>query len=442
MYRVFLAFVTVALVACSQTSELQRPSLPVPDVWPDGAVSVKSSDAAKTHWRAFFTDPRLQALITDALVNNRDLRIAVARVEEARAQYGIARADRLPSVYFGSENNVSLLSSSYEIDFWGRVAGMNESARTNFLATEEAKRAVHLSLIADVASAYFALLQMDELIELTRVTVELREQSLALIRKGSELGGTYEFEVQQATGILESARGTLAAHIYQRAVAANRLNFLVGQSSESSVQGKPLDEQGLDADIAPGLPSDVLLMRPDVVSAEQKLYSAHANIGVARAAFFPKILLSAGFGVASQGLATLAGGGAWYFSPVLSSMPLFDSGRTAAGVDVAEARKVMAVAEYEKTIQQAFREVADLLSARASLASQVRASMASSSAQKARLQIAQARYKAGLVSYLEVLDAQREFLAAQQSTIQLRRAQLESAAQLYKALGGGDPGVD
>jgi multidrug efflux system outer membrane protein len=172
------------------------------------------------------------------------------------------------------------------------------------------------------------------------------------------------------------------------------------------------------------------------------LRSAHANIGVARTAFFPKILLSTGFGVATQSLSVLAGGGVWYIAPVISSMPLFDNGRTASGVDVAEARKVMAVAEYERTIQQAFREVADLLSARASLARQLKAAMANSNAQETRLQIAQARHNAGLISYLEVLDGQRELLAAQQVSTQLRRSQLESAAQLYKALGGGDPKED
>jgi multidrug efflux system outer membrane protein len=195
----------------------------------------------------------------------------------------------------------------------------------------------------------------------------------------------------------------------------------------------------LELDIAPGLPSDVLLLRPDVMSAEQRLKSAHANVGVARTAFFPKILLSTGYGAATQALSSLASGGAWYFVPILSAMPLFDNGRTASGVDVAEARKVIAVAEYEKTIQQAFREVADLLSLRASLANQLRASIANSNAQEVRLQIAQARHSAGLISYLEVLDAQREVFSAQQASTQFRRAQLESAAQLYKALGGGEP---
>jgi multidrug efflux system outer membrane protein len=439
MYKTTLYLAIVLLSACSQTSEFVRPSPPVPQVWPASAVNVGKDDAVKTHWRTFFIDPRLQSLISTALENSRDLRIAVARVAEARAQFGGARADRLPTLTFGSDTSVSMLSGTYEIDFWGRVAGMTESARTNFLATEEARRAVHLSLIADVASTYFTLLQMDELIALTRSTVDLREQSLALIRKGRDLGGTYDFEVQQSYGILQSARGTLAGHEHQRAATANKLDFLVGQVTTALPTGKNLDEQGLELDIAPGIPSDVLLLRPDVMSAEQRLKAAHANVGVARTAFFPKISLSTGYGAATQALSSLAGGGVWYFVPVLSAIPLFDNGRTAAGVDVAEARKVIAVAEYERTIQQAFREVADLLSLRASLTSQLRASVANSNAQEVRLQIAQVRHSAGLVSYLEVLDAQREVFSAQQASTQFRRAQLESAAQLYKALGGGEP---
>ena len=439
MYRTLLYLAVVLLSACSQTSEFLRPTPPVPAAWPASAVILGKEDAVKTHWRAFFTDPRLQSLISTALENSRDLRIAVARVEEARAQFGVAKADRLPTLNFGSDSSVSLLSGTYEIDFWGRIAGMNESARVNFLATEEARRAVQLSLIADVASTYFALLQTEELIALTGATVELREQSLALIRKGRDLGGTYDFEVQQSYGILESTRGTLAGHEHQRAVTSNKLNFLVGQTPPELPPGKRLGEQGLELDIAPGLPSDVLLLRPDVMSAEQRLKSAHANVGVARTAFFPKILLSTGYGAATQALSSLASGGAWYFAPILSAMPLFDNGRTASGVEVAEARKVIAVAEYEKTIQQAFREVADLLSLRASLANQLRASIANSNAQEVRLRIAQARHSAGLISYLEVLDAQREVFSAQQASTQFRRAQLESAAQLYKALGGGEP---
>jgi multidrug efflux system outer membrane protein len=406
-------------------------------MWPTEAQSVSPLIASQTHWIKFFPDPRLRALIANALENNRDLRIAAARVQEARAQFGMARAERLPLVFLGTSGDSAIANVSYEIDFWGRIAGLSEAARVSVLATEEARRAVLVSLVSDVAGAYFTLLQLDELLALTGSTVGLREQSLALVTKGRDLGGTYDFEVQQATGILESTRANLAALEYQRDVATNRLNFLVGKIPAVLPLGRALADQSLGEDVAAGLPAEVLLLRPDVMASEQRLAAAHANIGVARTAFFPKIALTAGLGVASQGLASLVGAGSFVVNPAVSFPALFDGGRTAAGVDVAEARKVIAVAEYEKTIQQAFREVADLLSARTSLAIQLRASMASADAQKARMQIAQARHDAGMVSYLDVLDSQREFLASQQQSIQLRRAQLESAAQLYKALGGG-----
>ena len=414
-------------------------------------------EAAKTHWRVFFSDPQLQALIEIALVNNRDLRIAAARVLEARAQYGVVRADQLPTLNaMGMSNttrtpanlsgtgapvdssrfDVSLSTVSFEIDFWGRLAGLSEAARRSYLATEEAQRAVHLSLVADVATAYFSLVQIKELTDQTRATLDLRRQSLALITKGKDIGATDDYVVQQASSMVDSTLANLAAIEHQGVVAKNRLDYLVGKVPADLPRGKSLDDQGLDAQLSPGLPSDVLLLRPDVLAAEQRLMATHANIGAARAAFLPKVALTASLGLASQGLAGLFTGGGWAFQPILS-LPIFDGGRTAANVEVAKAREIVAVAEYEKTIQLAFREVADLLSARESLTRQLHASTANAAAQERRLLIAQARFKGGTVGYLEVLDAQRETVLAQQNITQVRRTQLESAAQLYKALGGG-----
>ena len=414
-------------------------------------------EAAKTQWRVFFSDPQLQALIEIALVNNRDLRIAAARVLEARAQYGVVRADQLPTLNaMGMSNttrtpanlsgtgapvdssrfDVSLSTVSFEIDFWGRLAGLSEAARRSYLATEEAQRAVHLSLVADVATAYFSLVQIKELTDQTRATLDLRRQSLALITKGKDIGATDDYVVQQASSMVDSTLANLAAIEHQGVVAKNRLDYLVGKVPADLPRGKSLDDQGLDAQLSPGLPSDVLLLRPDVLAAEQRLMATHANIGAARAAFLPKVALTASLGLASQGLAGLFTGGGWAFQPILS-LPIFDGGRTAANVEVAKAREIVAVAEYEKTIQLAFREVADLLSARESLTRQLHASTANAAAQERRLLIAQARFKGGTVGYLEVLDAQRETVLAQQNITQVRRTQLESAAQLYKALGGG-----
>jgi multidrug efflux system outer membrane protein len=453
-----LALSLVALLAaCGETQEFVRPAAPVPAQWPVAGQSAGQEDAAKIHWKAYFPDPRLQALIGAALQNNRDMRIAAARVEEARAQYAMVRADRFPAVnliggatYTGTPTDLvnagtpatyerydmNITTVSYEVDFWGRLSSLSEAARSSFLATQEAQRAFQLSLISDVATSYYTLLQFDELIQLASETLATREVALDVMTKGRDIGGSYDFEVEQASSVLEGSRSTLDSLQHQRATAQNRLNYLVGEVPKTLPQGLTLREQGFDSVLAPGLPAEVLLLRPDVMAAEQRLRAAHANIDAARAAFLPKVMLTAGIGVASQGLATLLSGSAWNFAPTLA-MPLFDGGKLAASKDLADVRKVIAVADYEKTIQLAFREVADLLSARDSLKRQVHSAEINEKAQAKRLEIALARNKVGLTAYLEVLDSQRELLSAQQGTTQVRRSQLEASAQLYKALGGG-----
>lgn len=459
LLRLSLLTLALGMTACANVPEHARPPAPVPAAWPAAVDAVGLRDAAKTHWRSFFTDPRLQALIDAALENNRDLRIAVARVQEARAQYGLARAESSPLINLlgkatyeqtpsslntsglpltNERYDLMLSSLSYEVDFWGRLKSLSQAARTSYLASEEARRTVQLALIADVAAAYLMQLQLDELTVLARANVASREESVALIIKGRDIGGAYDLEVEQARALLETARSQLAALDHQRITAGNQLAYLVGGLPAELPPGRRLAEQGIDNDLAPGLPGEVLLLRPDVMAAEQRLAAAHANIHAARAAFFPKVLLTAGFGVAGAGLGSLFATKAWLFQPVLS-MPLFDGGRTAAGLDVAQARKVVAVAEYEKTIQQAFREVSDQLSARASLAVQLQAAENNRKTQERRLEITRARFSAGLISYLEVLESEREVVAAQQNAAQVRRAQLEAAALLYKALGGGAP---
>ena len=456
--RAIFTSTVLLLAACSPVSEFQRPEPPIPKAWPITDGKRGKTDATNTHWRTFFRDPRLHSLIETALEHNRDLRIAVARVEEARAQYGIARTDRLPAVNLvgsatiartpselsgvGNPSNsqrydLSLATVSFELDFWGRLSGQSEVARAGYLATQEAQRAVHLTLVADVASAYFNLLQMDELLSFAQANVELHEESLALTAKGHALGAVGDAELQQVAGLLEESRGSVAAMEHQRSIAITRLHLLTGTVPEQLPPGRTLSEQGIETELITGVPSEVLLMRPDVIASEQRLLAAHANIGAARAAFLPKILLSTGLGIASQGLAGLfSSGGAWSFQPSIS-LPLFDGGRVAANVDVAEARKIIAVAEYERTLQQAFREVADLLSARSALTKQLAASISYRDSQKRRLEIAQGRFVSGMISYVEVLHGQGELIAARQSTAQLRHAQLATAAQLYKALGGG-----
>jgi multidrug efflux system outer membrane protein len=457
LHRPLAVLLCSSLVAgCAQQPALERPAPPVPTAW-SATSNVDAQDATRIHWRNFFADARLQALIAAALEHNRDLRVAAARVQEARAQYGISRADRLPTINLNAQaavqrsspelsgvdaqtnvNRYDLAASmvSFELDFWGRLARLSESARASYLATAEAQRALELSLIADVASAYFTLLQQDEALALAQSSVASREESLDLLTHGVRIGVVDDYAVQQATGALESARGTLFATTHQRALAQHRLHYLVGQVPSSLPSGQSLATQSMAQALDAGVPGDVLLLRPDVAAAEQRLLAAHANVGAARAAFFPKIALTAALGFASPALATLLSGGAWNFQPAVS-LPLFDGGRTAAQADVAEARKVVAIAEYEKTIQLAFREVADQLSAQRTLEHQLQAASANQRAQQRRVEIAQARFAGGMVGYLEVLEAQRDLVAVQQNTIELRRAQLDASTQLYKALGGG-----
>ncbi|MBL8490853.1 MAG: efflux transporter outer membrane subunit, partial [Rhodocyclaceae bacterium] len=412
-------------------------------------------------WRTFFPDPRLRQLIAAALEHNRDLRIATARVEEARAQYGVARADRLPGVDLAAGRNaartpadlsatgrrltsqrydVNLSMLSFELDFWGRVRSLNDAALAGYLATEEARRAFRLTLISDVAGAYLALLEAEERAAIATDTVKSRRQSRDLVAKRRDVGLAGDLDVMQADAAHELARADLAALERQRAAAANALTLLVGGVPLDLPDGRSLAGQGIAPDLIADLPSEVLLRRPDVLAAEQRLIAANANIGAARAAFLPRILLTAAFGTASRALAGLfdAGSEAWSFQPALR-FPLFDAGRLAANADIAEARKVVAVADYEKTLQQAFREVADLLSARDRLAEQLKAQQAAEKAQDGALAIAEARYKAGISSYLEVLDTQRGQYSARQASLQVRRAWLANSAQLYKALGGGAP---
>ncbi len=456
----------IALVAagCSFTPDYQRPAPPVPAAWPAeklGGGDTAKSAALPTDWRAFFPDPRLQALIAAALEHNRDMRISLARVDEARALAGIARAERFPTVDLGAQRaasltpadlsgtgrqlnsqryDVNLAVASFELDFWGRVKSLDDAGRANFLASDYARQAFRLSLIADVANAYLSLLELGERLELVRATTRSREETRALVARRRDVGLAGDLDYLQADGAYQNARAETANLARSHAAAENALRLLVG-ASPTLAGGGTLAQQGLIADIAVGLPSEVLLARPDVMAAEQKLIAANANIGAARAAFLPKIVLTAALGTASRGLTGLfdAGSGAWSFTPALR-LPLFDAGRAADNVDLAKARKNIAVAEYEKAIQQAFREVADLLAARSQLTEQLQAQEANVTAQSRRLMIVEARYKAGVASHLELLDAQREHFAAQQSALAVRRQLLATSAGFYKALGGSVAG--
>ncbi len=443
------------LAACATREPQTRPDPGIPAAWraTTAARPDPASDAAAIAWPAYFTDSRLQALIGLALDNNRDLRIAAGKVEQARAESRIARADRFPTIAgqldlshtstpqafdTGASNQRFDLQAvlSYEVDFWGRVAAMSDSAKASFLATEEARREVRLALIGQVAAAYYSLLEKDELLELARTTLDLRRQSLDLVIQGRNIGGADDDERQQAEVAIESARSTVAQLGHQRTVASNLLDLLTGRSSGDLPPGKALADQQPGATLAAGVPSDVLLHRPDVMAAEQRLAAASADIDAARAAFLPKVMLTAALGFASPALAALFTGGAWSYQPIVSA-PIFDGGRTAGNADAARARRQIVVAEYEKTVQQAFREVADQLSARDALRLQLDAALATQRSFAARLKGARARFELGATSYREVLEVQRQLIAARQTTIGLHRASQDAAAGLYKALGGG-----
>lgn len=453
------AMLVANLSACSMQPVYQRPDLPVAAAWSVNATGTRN--LAATDLAHYFPDARLQKLLAVALENNRDLRIATARIAEAQAQYGIQRAERMPTVALNASRTASLTPASasptgnpyrvqrydlnvgvvsYELDFWGRVSSLSAAAKASYLATEEAQRAFRLSLISEVANAYLSVQELSERGALTAATLDGRREMRDLTLRRNTLGAASDIDTLQAEGAYQTVLAEQANLTQQRVAAQNLLEVLVGTPIASLTDlpaGQSLAEQGIQPDLAAGLPSEVLLQRPDVRAAEQRLIAAHANIGAARAAFFPRIGLTGSAGLASNSLNNLFGSNhnAWSFTPLIS-LPLFDGGRNAANRSLAEARKDIAVADYEKTIQQAFREVADLLSARDQLATQLQAQTANAAAQTQRLKLVEARYQAGVSSYLEVLDAQRDAYAAQQSELQVRRAWLTAATQLYKALAG------
>lgn len=447
------------LAGCSHTGEYQRPDSYLPEKWNFSESAESGQKATQIEWREFFRDPRLQALVANAIQHNNDLKIALARVAETRALFDIANADRLPSAnisgtrskskipaaFTGTDRPVttertelSLTAISFELDFWGRVANLSEAARDNYLATESAAQAIRIALISEVANLYFTSLELDQRIAITHIAIESRRKNRDLIRRGVELGAAARSDYLLAEATLNSIEGEMASLDNQRSATEHALRLLVGKPLDGLPAGKRLDEQDVQNDLAPGIPSEVLYARPDVIASEFRLKEVYANVAAARAAFLPRMLLTVGLGLASRSLTGLfaPGTGNWTFQPALSQ-PLFDGGRTAGFLDAAEARKNSAIADYEKTIQQAFREVADLLSARTSLGAQRQATEAMVRAYEERLLVAEVRFKAGSASYLEVLDAQRELYSAKQSAVQIRRSQLSTSAQLYKALGGG-----
>lgn len=447
------ALVALLLGGCSLMPVYERPAAPVAEHWPGlAAPQGASAPVAMPPWQDFVRDERLRALITQALEHNRDLRVAVLAIEQARAQHQIRAADLTPTVNLGatgsrqttSQDNISsaytvgLTFASWEIDFFGRIASLKEAALAQVLASEEARRAVQTSLVAAVASTWLNLQTDEELLALTRSTLATREESLRLVQMRYRQGVASALDLRQAESLVATARVALAQQERQRALDTNALTLLLGKAPALALLESTASPHAALADIPVGLPSDLLMQRADVRQAEHNLRAANANIGAARAAFFPRISLTASAGTASGALSGLFKDGTWGWSLAPQALlPIFDAGRNQAALESAQAARSMALAQYEKAIQTAFREVADALAGRATLADQVSAQQAQAEAEAERLRLADLRYRNGVASSLEVLDAQRSVFSAQQALAQTRLALRQNQVALYKALGGG-----
>lgn len=443
------------LTGCSLAPKYERPDAPIESQYPTGHSEAPSA-ANKIGWHEFFHDERLKALIAAAIENNRDLRIAALRIEEARAMYDIQWADRLPTIDIdgsstrtrtlnGTEmvtsgtHQVGLGITAFELDFFGRVKSLTEAALDNYLATEEAQRSAYLSLVSEVAKTYLTERAQAEQIELAEKSYRSYQNSLDLMRKRYDVGASSAIEIRQYETLLHSAKVTLTTLQRQHEQTINALVVLVGGKMPADLpEAHQLSESDLMMNIPEGMPSELLENRPDIRQKEQQLKAANANIGAARAAFFPRFSLTAFAGTISPTFSSLfdAHSGAWTWQPQMT-VPIFDSGRNLANLDVAEARKNIAVAEYEKSIQVAFREVADALVARNWLNEQVKAQEGVLTAEADRYRLAQARFNNGIAGSLEVLDAQRQQFAAEQSLVDARLLRMINAVELYRALGGG-----
>lgn len=439
------------------------PALPVAANYAGPAAQAGES-AAAVGWRDYFSDPQLRELIALALANNRDLRSAVLRVEEARATYGIVGAERFPTIaaqagvdrsrtpadlsltgkpLIGSQYQVGLSMANWEIDFWGRVRSLHDAALESYLATDAARRAASIGLVAQVANSYLLLREFDERSALARQTIASHQESVRIFTRRVEVGSTSRLNLTQVQTLLTQAQALGVELEQARAAQFNALTLLVGSPIALAPEAGGLDAGHALRELRPGLPSELLIARPDIIAAEHQLKAANANIGATRAAFFPRLALTASLGTASAELDGLfaSGSHAWVFSPSLS-LPIFDAGRLRNNLSLAQTRRDLAVANYEKTVQLAFRDVSDALSARYWLERQLAIARSALDTQVERARLAQLRFDHGASPYLDVLDAQRDLLAAQQQLVQTRRALLTSRVGLYAALGGGSAETD
>ena len=456
--------VFVFLGGCSLAPKYTQPQAPIPDKWPKSEVYKDTQSAAEAttakdlSWRDFFTDQKLKKIIEMALSRNRDLRLAALNVERARALYGIQRAELLPSGDVVGEGgkqrrsadlvnpgeprkteqySINLGITSWEIDFFGRIRSLKDQALQEYLATEQARRSAHIALVSEVARAYLTLAANQRNLKLARSTLETQQINYTLIHRQYEVGLVNELDLRRAQTQVDAARGDVARFMQLVAQDQNALNLLAGAPVPEELLPPDLANVSPLKEISPGLSSEVLLSRPDIMAAEHRLKGAYAFIGAARAAFFPRISLTTSIGTASNDLSNLfsSGTGTWNFAPQIAA-PIFDA-RTWAAYRVSKTEREILLARYEKTIQTAFKEVADALAVQGTIDRQVAAQQSLVDAVAETYRLSSKRYIMGIDSYLGVLDAQRSHFAAQQGLVSLRLAKLANQVRLYAVLGGG-----
>jgi outer membrane protein, multidrug efflux system len=465
--RKFILLILIAtsifLYGCPQRSQYVRPPMPVPSAWPESvssqAAAASASTVADVKWKEFFTDQRLHSVIELALANNRDLRVAALNIEKAQALFQIqsvqqypaidlladAEGYRAPANLSGSDHaktiakyTVGLGTTSWELDFFGRISSLKSRALEQYLATEQARSATQISLVSAVAYSYLTLAADREKLKLARSTLETQQAFYDLVSSTRDFGIGNDLDVRQAQSQVEAARVDIARYSGQVALDENALNLVVGAPVAANLMSDNLDAVAALKDVSPEAPSDVLLRRPDILAAEHQLQAADANIGAARAAFFPRISLTAAVGIATSDLTDLFKplAATWSFAPQLT-LPIFDYGSRKANYKATQVDRDIAIAQYEKAIQTAFREVNDALSLRITLVAQQDAQQSLVNALEEAYRLSEARYKGGIDSYLSVLIAQRSLYVAQQQLVGTRLARLSNLIVLYKVLGGG-----
>jgi multidrug efflux system outer membrane protein len=460
------ALLLLALCGCTVGPNYQRPKLDTPAQFraPSPLPPQDAASIADLKWFDIFKDEQLQALIRTALIQNYDLRDAAARVEAARASLGITRSDQfpqfgasggvelnrfsrdgatpLPPILLPSQNRTfgeaSLNLLSFEVDLWGKLRRATEAARANLLSAEDNRKTVITTLVSDVATAYLSMRELDYELELSNETLETRQESLNLVKSRQSGGVATRLDMRQAEQLVDTAAQTIPVIQQQIEQTENQIHLLLGESPGKVARGRILTDQNLPPDVPPGLPSALLERRPDIRAVEQNLIAANAEIGVARAAYFPQLSLSGFLGGQSTGLASLftAANSAWSLAPQLAQ-PIFTAGRLKSNVRLTEAQRQEALVQYEKTIQTAFAEVSNSLIAHQRTRESRERQEALVFALEDRTRLAYVRYRGGVDTQLDALDADRDLFAAQLSLSQIRLNELLTVVQLYKALGGG-----